>query len=180
MKKTLVTGLASLIFWSCNTPDQSQLNALNKLQNELDSATFYINSVDLDKMTTLGSKAKKDLNYISENLKIEITRDEALRLANYRTGMKALTKMKSTYLKTKSDITFSSNQLSELSKDIHNNVLTQAEAEAYLADEANAIHTNLLMSRRSAEAYQQGIILCTQEQPLVDSVINLLYTNGYR
>lgn len=180
MKKKLTIGLSALILVACNQANQEHLNTINHIQVKLDSAAYYINSVDIDSMEVLGAKSKKDLSYISANLRIDISKDDAKSLAHYRGGMKALTKMQSVYHKTKSDITYSENQLKELRTDINNGALSTEKVEEYLKTEATEVNTNLLMAKKVASAYKRGILICHQEQAKVDSIVELLYVNGYR
>lgn len=180
MKKKLTIGLSALILVACNQPNQEHLNTINHIQVKLDSASYYINSIDFEKMTELGAKSKKDLSYISKNLGLEISKDDAMSLANYRGGMKALTKMQSVYHKTRSDITFSENQLKELRSDINKSALSTEKVEEYLTVEASEVNTNLMMAKKVADAYTRGVTICNLEQAKVDSIIELLYINGYR
>lgn len=174
-------GLTFLGLASCqNAEMKGQLKQTEELISTLDSIQSVYESIDWQLLDSASAVSQKNIEYIQQNLRDTISKEDAAKLTVYRRAGKSIRKSKSKVQEFEKELAYSMNQCENLYSDGSNGLMKVEDYTEKLKVESEAVTKLVEQTEQLSTWAQDKSEDFVRLNPYVDSLVHDLYLRGYR
>ena len=174
----IVLFFAVVIFPSCNKPaNPKAIASLDSLKILVDKAGEELEKMDARKADSCYKNIQRQLKFIQQNYRDTMTKAVAMFLSDYHAIKEPLEMLSRNYTELKRQVTYTSNQLKNLSHDLQHNLVEKEKITTYIETEMKEaerlIETANSLIDEAEEQFPKYDKLQPRVQHLVDSLMTL-------
>lgn len=175
MRKILSAVLVSFVFASCaDHPNQKQMVQVDSLMNIVSGAQKTMNNIDPDLYNSILDTVKEDVSFIQSHYPDTLNLPLALKIDYYYRTLKSVRKFTDTYVSQKNELVYTNNQLSNLKKDLDNEVLDVESFNEIFPAESQAVERHK-ESVSNLKVWHESIgSTYDRHKPGIDSIITYI------